>query len=105
LYFCLFGCKFEVWRKKTHLILFQVGFFFIIISFIFSHFLLFIWFLLFCNFFFFSNYFPPCTLQNCWGTLLVLSLIDVIGSLWPWMTLDDGTDGLTTGWMDDGKDG
>jgi len=50
LYFCLFGCKFEIWRKKTHLILFQVGFFFIIISFIFSYFLLFIWFLLFCNF-------------------------------------------------------
>jgi hypothetical protein len=48
---------------------------------------------------------PPCTLQNCWGTLLVLSLIDVIGSLWPWMTLDDGTDGLTTGWIDDRKDG
>jgi hypothetical protein len=23
---------------------------------------------------------PPCTLQNCWGTLLLLSLIDVIGS-------------------------
>jgi hypothetical protein len=50
LYFCLFGCKFEVWRKKTHLVL-QVGFFFIIISFIFSYFLLFIWFILFCNFF------------------------------------------------------
>jgi hypothetical protein len=32
LYFCLFGCKFEVWRKKTHLILFQVGFSFIIFS-------------------------------------------------------------------------
>jgi hypothetical protein len=38
LYFCLFGCKFEVWRKNTHLILFQVRFFFIIISFIFSYF-------------------------------------------------------------------
>jgi hypothetical protein len=36
--------------KKTHLILFQAGFFFIIISFIFSYFLLFIWFLLFCRF-------------------------------------------------------
>jgi hypothetical protein len=32
LYFCLFECKFEVWRKKTHLILFQVRFFFIIIK-------------------------------------------------------------------------
>ncbi len=49
LYFCLFGFKFEVWRKKTHLILFQVGFFFNIISFIFSYFLLFIWFLHFCR--------------------------------------------------------
>jgi hypothetical protein len=53
LYFFLFECKFEVWRKKTHLILFQVGFFFIIISFIFSYILLFIWFLHFCKFFFF----------------------------------------------------
>ncbi len=26
---------------------------------------------------------PPCTLQNCRGTLLLLSLIDVTGSLWP----------------------
>ncbi len=31
----LFGCKFEVWRKKTHLILFQVGFFFNIYKFYF----------------------------------------------------------------------
>jgi hypothetical protein len=23
---------------------------------------------------------PPCTLQNCWGTLLLLSLIDVLRS-------------------------
>ncbi len=61
LYFCLFGCKFEVWRKKTHLILFQVGFFFIIISFIFSYFLFFIWFQHLCNFFSFKIillYFP-----------------------------------------------
>jgi len=61
LYFCLFGCKFEVWRKKTHRIHFQVGFFFIIISFIFSYLLLLIWFLLFCNFFsfkIFKLYFP-----------------------------------------------
>jgi hypothetical protein len=36
-----FTCKFEIWRKKIHLILFQVGFFFIIISFIFLIFLLF----------------------------------------------------------------
>jgi hypothetical protein len=43
---------------------------------------------------------PPCTLQNCRGTLLLLSLIDVIGSLWPWMTLDDRTDGWMTGGMD-----
>ncbi len=49
--FCLFGCKFEVWRKKTHLILFQARFFFIIISFIFSYFLFLIWFFHFCNFF------------------------------------------------------
>ncbi len=41
---------FEVWRKKTHLILFQVGFFFIIISFIVSYFILFFGFL-FLNFF------------------------------------------------------
>jgi hypothetical protein len=56
LMFLIFGVKlfpnFEVWKKKTHLILFQVGFFFIIISFIFSYFLLFIWFLLFEFFFF-----------------------------------------------------
>jgi hypothetical protein len=61
LYFCLFGCKFEVWRKKTHLILFQAGFFFIIISFIFSYFLFLIWFLHFCNVFSFKIillYFP-----------------------------------------------
>ncbi len=61
LYFCLFGCKFEVWRKKIHFILFQVGFFFIIIIFIFKNFLLFIWFLHFCNFFSFKIillYFP-----------------------------------------------
>jgi hypothetical protein len=38
---------------------------------------------------------PPCTLQNCRGMLLLLSLIDMIGSLWPWMTLDDGRDGWT----------
>ncbi len=55
-HFCNFfyldtSLKFEVWRKKTHLILFQVGFFFIIINFIFSQFLLFIWFL-----FFFFNF-------------------------------------------------
>jgi hypothetical protein len=61
LYFCLFGCKFEVWKKKIHLILFQVGFFFIIISFIFLNFLLFIGFLHFGNFFSFKIillYFP-----------------------------------------------
>ncbi len=54
-------CKFEVWRKKIHLILFQVGFFFIIICFIFLKILLFIWFLHFCKFFsfkFFLLYFP-----------------------------------------------
>jgi len=31
----LFGCKFEVWRKKRHVILFQVGFFFNIYKFYF----------------------------------------------------------------------
>jgi hypothetical protein len=50
----IFGCKFEVWRKKTHLIIFQVGFFFIIINFIYFNFLLFIWFLHFCNIFSFK---------------------------------------------------
>jgi len=64
LYFCLFGCKFEVWRKKTHLIFFQVGFFFIIINFICSYFLFFIWFQHLCKFVFFLNYFTvfpfPC---------------------------------------------
>ncbi len=30
-------------------------------------------------------------------TLLLLSLIDVISSLWPWMTLDDGRDGKQMG--------
>jgi hypothetical protein len=35
IYIYLFGCKFEVWRKKTHLILFQVGFFFNIYKFYF----------------------------------------------------------------------
>ncbi len=35
LYIYIFGCKFEVWRKKTHLILFQVGFFFNIYKFYF----------------------------------------------------------------------
>jgi hypothetical protein len=33
LYIFLFGCKFEVCRKKTHLILFQVRFFFNIYKF------------------------------------------------------------------------
>jgi len=50
--FVYFGCKFEVWRKKTHLILFQVRFFFIIISFIF-----FIFYFLFCFFIFVNFYF------------------------------------------------
>jgi hypothetical protein len=27
--------------------------------------------------------------------MLLLSLIDVTGNLWPWMTLDDGMDGWT----------
>jgi hypothetical protein len=35
LYIYIFGCKFEVWRKKTHLILFQVRFFFNIYKFYF----------------------------------------------------------------------
>jgi hypothetical protein len=56
-YFFIFMCflfllLFYIIKIKCF-ILFQVGFFFIIISFIFSYFLLFIWFLLFCNFFFF----------------------------------------------------
>jgi hypothetical protein len=29
------------------------------------------------------------------GAMLLLSLIDVTGNLWPWMTLDDGMDGWT----------
>jgi hypothetical protein len=35
LYIFLFGCKFEIWRKKTRFILFQVGFFFNIYKFYF----------------------------------------------------------------------
>ena len=71
--FCLYGCKFEVWRKKTHLILFQAGFFFIIISFIFSYFLLLIWFLHFCKFFSFKIillYFPFLYFFYCYFVYL-----------------------------------
>ncbi len=53
----LFECKFEVWRKKTHLILFQVGFFFNIYKFYF--FLFFTLYLVssFLEFFFLLNFF------------------------------------------------
>ncbi len=61
LYFRLFGCKFEVWRKEIHLILFQVGFFFIIISFILKFFYSLFGFFIFVDFFSFKIillYFP-----------------------------------------------
>ncbi len=64
LYIYLFGCKFEVWRKKTHLILFQVGFFFNIYKFYFFLFFTFYLVSSFLEIFFFKNYFTvfpfPC---------------------------------------------
>jgi hypothetical protein len=48
---------------------------------------------------------PPCTLQNCRGTLLLLSLIDMIRSLWPqppiltWPWMTGWTDGRMDGWV------
>ncbi len=51
--YILFGCKFEVWRKKTHLILFQVGFFFNIYKF---------YFFLFCTLYFVSSFLEICFL-------------------------------------------
>jgi hypothetical protein len=54
--FLFFGCKFEVWRKKTHLILFQVGFFFNIYKFYF--FLFFTLYLVSSSFKIISLYFP-----------------------------------------------
>jgi hypothetical protein len=52
-YILLFECKFEVWRKKTHLILFQVGFFFNIYKFYFFLFFTFYLVSSFLEFFFF----------------------------------------------------